>query len=304
MSEKRTYKLPLLGQMVNHVRGLLAEPGQPPHKKPHSSQKIAHAIGTSSSNWTNIQKGDRPISVDALGKLVKHFGLHLCGFDHNIFLRPTMEEFTALLSAAGVGRGGQHEAYDEARRTIIGAGQWKFDTQEGLHVKKVRLRTRGGLGAPRTSVSGTRLLSDKDAIVIEIHHPENGHLVLLNDDVALNEVTCLAPSLYAPTFEVKGRLTCIPTKDGAVPAIQVNGSVSSAVERRYCLYALWSAVAPNHLDFVRRASANIGVPATLSIGEFQEFAGYVRQHEPSATRRNNVRLLVADYYVAPSSFAK
>jgi hypothetical protein len=135
-----------------------------------------------------------------------------------------------------------------------------------IDVWDVRLTRRaGGLGLPPEERDSLPQFMERDMVRMKITAPSAGHLVVLDDQLNI-EMTCLMPSIFAPTTKIRDKSVVLPTavEDSRTAAFHI-----ARPEGLHRLYAIWS-VQPPKLTWIKSLSEHDD-PAVLSEEELATF---------------------------------
>ena len=187
---------------------------------------IAKAIGVSTSDWTNMQSGRRPVSPDRLSALVKHINY---GIEPDIFRWP-LPEFKAWLRDNKKGNFGDRRE----DRPIWALRKHVRPMGRDEVFEIVRVAPRGGLGTVADLAEAVPALHVGDQATIRVSVPPGGSCLVLTEHLASGEVTAIAPSPLYPAVRDAGDAVVKIPKRGQMRVVKPGG--------HYRLYAVWTAV--------------------------------------------------------------
>ncbi|MBX9863136.1 MAG: hypothetical protein K2Y42_10330 [Hyphomicrobium sp.] len=214
------------GKKIDHLAGIIGYRHEPMMFR---SNYLARIFGTNDASMRRKRIGKEAVHFRELSVLIKIFDLGDV-FDYTVFLLE-MPKFKDALRTAGVGTYGL-KAGSHGRKTLLALAQKRSPrcalqivrTSNG-HAHGLGLRS---LGKPARDV----VCAYDDEVILTATVPGPGHLLVVSDN--LSAITCLMPSVLAPSSTVDTKEIRIPTSD-EYPTIVVTGDPG-----RYRLFAVWT----------------------------------------------------------------
>ncbi|MGQ0674120.1 MAG: hypothetical protein ACT4N2_14770 [Hyphomicrobium sp.] len=276
---------PTLGAKVAHLIGLTSYKFALEHPL---DKNIASYIGVADATWSRMKVGNPQPDPAKLGRLARYFRLDADRLDYEVFREPTLGDFKATLKRHRVGAHGASDD-DYARKVLRTARNVRAN---GIAIEKIRAQPRG-LCRTDTTRPDVVTLCLGSAATVKIAHPEGGHLLVLSDRPD-HVVECLVPSCLAPSTEVRGRATRIPTDDGCQPVLDVRQPTG-----RHRLYSIWTNT-PLRAAILEGIDVENPTTQALTTSGFRQLAALIERldsTEPPPEFAPDYEIRIADYLV-------
>lgn len=224
-----------------------------------SNDGLAQLLGTTRETMSRKKIGEAIVTDRDVSVLTHHFGLGRHGFEAGMFFEP-LEKFAEHMQRVEGSALGE-ELVDEDRKLLFDLAR----DQNGRCYFDQRDTRRGGIGAAKPKPTMPRL-REGDEVKIRLTVPDDGHLLVINDD-GRRQITLLMPSEYAPGTSVRSGTVNVPTDDEHryFPVAGPSGP--------FRVIAVWFRDAPRLLLL---KGGHDGEPRDLSTDEFRQLAGLVR----------------------------
>ena len=207
------YRDETLGTKIDHIAGVVGYMFPNGH---FNNKALANGLDVNEAQMARKRVGKDPIDNQELCTLLNYCGLDGLTVDD---LKADVEALKAALERERVGIHGAGDG-DRLRR------KWLGDTrrQHGqVSIQRLSAR-RAGMGSPVENKSTIPFLRVGELVRLVFSVPADGHILVLNDEYLRRDMTCLAPSCYAPTTRVAKGSVGVPFSGPDIePAMTVLG---------------------------------------------------------------------------------